>query len=155
MPTPPPRVFRLLIVEDDIGRVQELRAWLPAWARLVWAQSAGTALGLIRRDRGAVYAGVLLDHDLDLRTITADDETLSGSQVAIALMECFSPDVPILIHSMNQIQAPRLVRQLEAKGFWVTRLPFSEMTASRFLSWLEEARELWEEAQPQNASPPR
>lgn len=55
MPTaPPPRFFRLLLIEDNVGRVQDFRAWLPPWARLVWAQSAGQALGLIRRDRGHV-----------------------------------------------------------------------------------------------------
>ena len=41
------RVFRLLLIEDDVGRVQDFRAWLPPWAMLVWAQSAGAALGLI------------------------------------------------------------------------------------------------------------
>ena len=106
----PPRLFRLLLVEDDLGRVQEFRSWLPARVRLVWAQSAGAALGLIRRDRGHVYGGVLLDYDLNQRTITEDDETLSESDVTLALIVNFLIDTPILVHSMNWSQAPRVAR---------------------------------------------
>jgi hypothetical protein len=40
---------------------------------------------------------------------------------------------------------PRVARQLEDKGFWVTRIPFCDMTEQAFLTWLEEAREFWEE----------
>ena len=146
MPTAqPPRFFRLLLIEDNVGRVQDFRAWLPPWARLVWAQSAGQALGLIRRDRGHVFGGVLLDHDLAERAITQDDASLTGSDVAVALVEHFSPDIPILIHSTNQVQVPRVVRQLEQAGFWVTRIPYYHMTEEAFLAWLKEAHEIWEE----------
>ena len=100
--TKPPIIFRLLRVEDDIGRMQEFRVWLPQWAKLVWVQSAGSAIGLIRRDHGHVYGGVLLDHDLAQRAMTADDESLSGTDVALTLVEHFSIDIPILIHSTNQ-----------------------------------------------------
>jgi len=138
---------RLLLVEDDIGRVRDFRAWLPPWAKLVWAQSAGSAIGLIRRDRGYVYGGVLLDHDLCQRAMTADDESLSGTDVALALVQHFSIDIPILIHSTNQVQVPRVIRQLEDKGFWVTRIPFYHMTEEAFLTWLQEAHGLWEDLQ--------
>ena len=141
----PPRLFRLLLVEDDLGRVQEFRSWLPARVRLVWAQSAGAALGLIRRDRGHVYGGVLLDYDLNQRTITEDDETLSGSDVTLALIANFSIDTPILVHSMNWSQAPRVARQLEAEGFWVTRIPYYSLTPAAFLEWLDEALGIWED----------
>ncbi|MCU0834291.1 MAG: hypothetical protein MUC77_07630 [Chromatiaceae bacterium] len=142
---PPPRFFRILLIEDDIERVQSVRTWLPPWARVVWAQSAGGALGLIRRDAGHVYGGVMLDHDLGQRAMTADDAALSGSDVALALIAHFSPDIPILVQSTNQVQVPRVVRQLEEQGFWVTRRPWYEMTEAAFLAWIEEARALWEE----------
>jgi len=146
MPTAqPPRFLRLLLIEDKVGRVQDFRAWLPPWARRVWAQSAGQALGLIRRDRGHVFGGVLLDHDLAERAITEDDTSLSGSDAAIALFENFSPDIPILIHSTNQVQVPRVGRQLEQAGFWVTRIPYYHMTEEAFLAWLKEAHEILEE----------
>ena len=138
-----PELFRLLLIEDDIGRVQEFRAWLPPWARLVWAQSAGAAIGLIRRDHGHVYGGILLDRDLAQRAVTEADESLSGSDVAMALMDNFSIEIPILIHSTNQVQVPRVARQLTAKGFWVTRLPFYDMNEGAFLAWLEEAHGIW------------
>jgi hypothetical protein len=144
-PIQPSRRFRLLLIEDDIGRVEELRAWCPAWVHLVWAQSAGAALGLIRRDPGRVYGGILLDHDLQQRAKTEDDLTLSGTQVALALIAHVSSDVPILIHSTNQIAITPIVQQLEGQGFWVTRIPFYHLTEERFLAWLEEARELWED----------
>jgi CheY-like chemotaxis protein len=102
---PPPGPFRLLLVEDNIGRVEELRSWLPPWAKLVWAQSAGGALGLIRRDPGRVYGGILLDHDLGERAMTRDDELLSGTDVAIAIIEHFSTDIPVLIRTSKQMTA--------------------------------------------------
>ena len=139
------RVFRLLLIEDDVGRVEDFRAWLPPWAMLVWAQSAGAALGLIQRDRGRVYGGVLLDQDLELRAMTADDAFLSGTDVALALVQHFSMDVPILIHSVNHVQAPRVARQLEDRGFWVTRIPFYDLSEARFRGWIDEARDIWEE----------
>ena len=146
----PPRVFRLLLIEDDIGRVEDFHHWLPQWARLVWTQSAGSAIGLIRRDHGHVYGGVLLDHDLVQRAITEDDESLSGTDVALKLVEHFSIDIPILIHSTNQVQVLRVTSQLENKGFRVTRIPYYDMTESAFLTWLEEARELWIIASPKS-----
>lgn len=139
------RVFRLLLIEDDIERVDAIRAWLPSWVTLVWAQSAGVALGLIRRDTGRVYGGVLLDHDLEQRTKTADDELLSGTDVARALVQHFSTDVPILIHSVNPGKAPRVARHLEDRGFWVTRIPFHVLSHAQFSSWLDEARDIWDE----------
>ncbi len=77
MPTkqPSPR-FRLLLIEESAGREEDFRAWLPPGVLLNWAQSAGTALGVIRRDAGHVWSGVLLDHDLAERARTEDDASL-------------------------------------------------------------------------------
>jgi hypothetical protein len=140
-PTPPR--FRLLLIEDDAGREQLFRSWLPSGVVLRWAQSAGTALGIIRRDPGHIWSGVLLDHDLGERARTDDDATLSGTDVALALIEHFSIDIPILLHSTNRVQAPRVRRQLEQRGFWVSHIPFYDMTEERFVAWVEAVRELW------------
>ena len=86
----PPKFVRLLLLEDDVGRVQNFRSWLPIYAKLVWAPSAGAAIGLIRRDQGHVYGGVLLDHDLGQRALMVEDEVLSGSDMAVALIDQFS-----------------------------------------------------------------
>ena len=144
MPVPETfRRFRLLLIEDDEGREQQFRAWLPDDVLLRWAQSAGTAMGVIHRDAGHVWSGVMLDHVLAQRARTEDDLGLSGTDVALALMDYFSVDIPILVHSTNQVQAPRVVRQLEQKGFWVTHIPYYRMTEQRFLTWLEETRAIW------------
>lgn len=139
----PPAVFRVLLIEDDIKRRHTFKNWLPDWARLVWAKSAGSAMGLIRRDAGRNYGAVLLDHDLVMRTITSEDNSLSGTDVAHALSRHFSIDIPILIHSINPARAPAIARLLDDKGFWVTRMPYDELTPSFFLEWLEEAHDIW------------
>lgn len=60
----PKPVFRTLIVEDDPERANILQDWLPDNVRPVVVTSAGKAMGVLARDRGNVYAGILLDHDL-------------------------------------------------------------------------------------------
>ena len=57
------QIIRVLLVEDDQGRVEWFRAWLPKDIRLVHARSAGLALGIIQRDCHDI-AGIMLDHDL-------------------------------------------------------------------------------------------
>ena len=74
-------VFRPLIVEDDPDREQILRGWLPADVRAVVAASAGRALGILRRDQGRVFAGVVLDHDLQERPGSDVDRFLSGRDI--------------------------------------------------------------------------
>jgi len=59
--------------------------------------------------------------------------------VANALIERAWRQVPILLHSANSFQAPKVARRLEAAHFEVTRRPFHELTATAFLAWLEEA----------------
>lgn len=137
--------FRLLLIEDDVGREQMFRTWLPSGVLLHWAQSAGTAIGVIRRDRGHVWSGVMLDHDLDQRARTDEDLGLSGTDVAMALMQHFSIDIPILVHSTNQIQAPRVARQLTHKGFWVSHIPYYHLTEQAFTEWVGEALAIWKD----------
>lgn len=60
------QVCRILIVEDDDERVAKFRSWLPETMRIVHARSAGSAIGILQRDKGRVYAGIMLDHDLQL-----------------------------------------------------------------------------------------
>jgi hypothetical protein len=46
---------------------------------------------------------------------------------------------------MNQVHVPRVARQLEDRGFWVTRIPFYNLSEALFRAWLDEARDIWEE----------
>ena len=70
--------FRILIIEDDQERIKRLLSWMPADVRTVVTTSAGKAIGLLKRDRGNVYAGILLDHDLQEQVAAENDRYLSG-----------------------------------------------------------------------------
>ncbi len=142
-----PARFRLLVIEDNAERLKYFRTWVNSEVLIVWARSAGVALGLIQRDPGYVYGGVLLDHDLDEQAMTDIDLRLSGTQVAEALIKHFSSDIPVLVHSVNVIQAPRVASRLEQAGFWVTQIPMHRLTCHAFTNWLSEAMDLWEAMQ--------
>ncbi len=140
----PKPVFRILIVEDDIERAETLRSWLPEDVRPVVVTSAGKALGLLARDRGHVYSGILLDHDLQQQTASDSDKNLSGEHVVEAVIRYVSKTVPILIHSVSE-KGLVMMKKLEANGFWATRIPMDQLQKDAFLEWLEDAREIWED----------
>lgn len=137
--------FRLLVIEDDAGRVKMLRDWLPEEIKLVVAPSAGTAIGILKRDRGNVYGGIMLDHDLQQRAMTSMDRTLSGTDVAQTIIDTVSPDVPVLIHSMNSAGSTLMAAILQKAGFEVTRVPIDELDRKKLTEWMEEAYGLWED----------
>ena len=137
--------LRVLLVEDNGARESDLRAWLPDDIHLVWAKSAGQAIGVLKRDRGRVYAGILLDHDLQMQRRIGNDRTLTGQDVVRAIIDAVDTCVPILVHSMNRGGAPRMVEPLEGAGFVVTRRPWHAMTREILEGWLEEVREATED----------
>lgn len=134
--------LRILLVEDDDNRVKKFQSWLPDDVRLVHAGSAGRALGILQRDRD-VYAGIMLDHDLQIQIATERDFFLSGSNVVEWIIALVRPDIPVLVHSMNPAEAPQMVKRLNKAGFSVTRMPMSEMTEQQFANWLDEVRDCW------------
>jgi CheY-like chemotaxis protein len=136
--------FRILLIEDDNERVETFKAWLPDDVRLVHAGSAGRAIGILQRDRNA-YAGIMLDHDLRGQMVTEKDFSLDGIIVSKTIMANIPSVTPILIHSMNPADAPKMVLALSKSGFSVTRIPMSAITEEKFCEWLEEAREMWAE----------
>jgi hypothetical protein len=73
------------------------------------------------------------------------DEFLAGSDVVKSITTQVSTDIPVLVHSMNPVDAPKMVRELEKKGFSVTRIPTNSMTEDNLGEWLEEVRESWED----------
>jgi CheY-like chemotaxis protein len=135
-------MLRILLIEDDNSRVRQIKEWLPEDVRLVHAGSAGRAIGILQRDRNS-YAGIMLDHDLQGQIATDMDFFLSGSNVVKTIMEYVPPDTPVLVHSMNLGEAPRMVTALSRSGFSVTRLPMIVMTQESLIEWLEEVRESW------------
>jgi CheY-like chemotaxis protein len=137
-------MLRILLIEDDNGRVRKIREWLPEDVRLVHAGSAGRAIGILQRDRDA-YAGIMLDHDLQGQIATDMDFFLSGSNVVESIIANVSNVTPVLVHSMNPADAPKMVMALIKSGFSVTRLPMIVMTKEGLIDWLQEVRESFDE----------
>lgn len=140
------RVFRLLIIEDDQTRLNTFQTWLPAdKIRLVISSSAGGAIGILTRDRGSVYSGIMLDHDLQQGTLTSTDQALSGTNVVKAIIENVSPEVPVLVHSMNPSGSQRMMDMLSQAGFEVTRIPMDQLDKKTLVTWVEKAYSSWED----------
>lgn len=137
-------MVRILLIEDDNGRVRKIREWLPEDVHLVHAGSAGRAIGILQRDRDA-YAGIMLDHDLQGNIATEMDFFLSGSNVVKTIIANVPNDTPVLVHSMNPDDAPKMVQALTKAGFSVTRTPMVIMTRTGLNEWLQEVRDVWEE----------
>lgn len=137
-------MLRILLIEDDNGRVRQIKEWLPEDVRLVHAGSAGRAIGILQRDKDA-YAGIMLDHDLQGQVATDMDFFLSGMNVVKSIIANVPNDTPVLVHSMNPEDAPKMVRELEKSGFSVTRIPMTVMTKDGLEEWLQNVRECWDE----------
>lgn len=135
-------MFRLLIVEDDVERIECFKQWMPEDVRTTIAKSSGQAMGVLQRDRGDIYGGILLDHDLQEQARTDADRYLCGADVVDVLIRNISPDVPILVHSMNAARASLVVKKLEMAGFYVARIPFGALSRGKLLEWLRVAREI-------------
>jgi CheY-like chemotaxis protein len=137
-------VLRILLVEDNAEREQLLRSWLPPDIKVVVVTSAGKAIGILRRDPGTVYAGVMLDHDLQERRAAEVDKRLSGQDVVDAMLQYLSRVSPVLIHSMNERQSKMMAWRLQQAGFDVTKIPMDRLTKDVFNRWIEDVQEAWE-----------
>jgi len=135
---------RLLVVEDSEERTARFREWIPEPFRATFVRSAGRALRVLELDAGRVYAGILLDHDLDQAAATAAERQLTGRQVVEKLVRVVHPDVPVMIHSVNPLGARMMEQSLVGHGFHVTRVPFFNLNRERLARWLEFVREEWE-----------
>lgn len=141
-------LLKILVIEDDKSRITFFNNWLLPNFRIVPATSAGAALGRIERDHGLVYAGIFLDHDLQMQIKTAQDCDLSGSTVVKSLIRYMDKRIPILVHSMNPKRAPYMVNTLKSAGFQdVLRISMGELNKTRFQEWLDEVRENWIDCQ--------
>jgi CheY-like chemotaxis protein len=136
--------LRILLVDDERERQERLISWLPLGFRAVAADTAGRAIGIIRRDAGEVYAAILLDYDLGGRGAHSSSAVLCGEDVAGAISEFVSRRTRVLIHSNDRIHTPGLVRMLESAGFEVWRRPIAELTERELAEWLAEVRAEWE-----------
>ena len=133
--------MRILIIEDNTQREELIRSWVPPDVRTVIARSAGRAIGILERDRGRVYSGIVLDYDLQEKAATEADRYLSGQDLVDRIIRNVDRDVPILVHSVNTSQGWIMVVRLRKQGFDVTHIPMSLLTAQTFAEWMGEVRE--------------
>ncbi len=133
--------MRILIIEDNTQREELLCSWVPPDVRTVIARSAGRAIGILERDRGRVYSGIVLDHDLQEKAATETDRYLSGQDLVDRIIRNVDRDVPILVHSVNASQGWIMAVRLQKQGFDVTHIPMSLLTAQAFAEWMGEVRE--------------
>lgn len=144
MPNPK---FRILMIEDDTERAGILNAWLPEDVVVVQASSAGRALGILQRDRGYVYAGIMLDHDLQMQTATEADKGLSGTDIVDAVIRNINRRTPVLIHSYNRSKAPVMADKLTKAGFSVLQTFIDKLSKEEVRDWAEYARDIWKDWQ--------
>ncbi len=133
--------MRILIIEDNRQREGLLCSWIPPDARVVIARSAGRAIGILERDQGRVYSGIVLDHDLQEKPATEADRFLSGQDLVDRIICNVSRDVPILVHSVNTSQGWIMAVRLQKHGFDVRHIPMNVLTAEAFEEWIWEVRE--------------
>ena len=79
------QTVRFLLIEDNLDRITKIKSWIPAQVRCVVANSAGKAIGILQRDCGRLFAGILLDHDLNEQALTSRVWDLSGKQMGARL----------------------------------------------------------------------
>ena len=109
---------RVLVVEDDAGRLDWFRAHFPGMDATDDPTVAIEWLSLHK------YTSLFLDQDLGHGdAVGRDVSTWLGSHHGV------NPDVRIFVHSMNPVSAEKMVRELRAADRSVQRLPFSEMVA--------------------------
>lgn len=133
-------LVRILVVEDRESRVKALRSWSPPDTRIVWAKSAGSAIGIIKRDPGRVYDGIMLDHDLNEQGMTQHEGLYSGKHVVKAILQQIENDVPVFVHSANASGGPAMAEMLRGEGFDVQQVPMGQLTSERFQVWLDVVR---------------
>ncbi len=139
-------LLRILVVEDDASRVEKIRSWMPSDIIISNVTDTGVAMAQIKADKGNVYAGIMLDHDLQNQLKVESSAYLSSSDLINVIIHNIDRDVPILVHSMNLAMAPVMVRRLKFAGFDVTRIPMADLTKEKLNDWVEYVRECWEDS---------
>lgn len=136
---------RILLVEDDSGRIEIFTRWLKDTEFVLAAvRSGGQALGMLAKGSTGAIAGILLDHDLSDSPFTSTDLGLSATDLIPLIKRKVRRSVPVLIHSHNANKPPQMQRALEADGFSVTRIRFATLTEASFRTWLDDVRDNWE-----------
>lgn len=133
------------MIEDDGERAKILCSWLPEDVIVVQAASAGRALGILEKDRGYIYAGIMLDHDLQMQAATEADKGLSGSDVVEAIIGKIDRRTAIMVHSYNRARAPLMAEKLATAKFRVCQEFFDMLSEEQVRDWAEDARDYWQD----------
>ena len=128
--------MRIFILENSVRRLQTFEDWRPPDIRIVSAKSAMQAAGVLSRDKGSVYSGIMLDYDLD----PIAGQLQSGREVVDAMLRHIDRDTPVFVHSMNPSGSAEMTKVLEANGYSVEVCPFGKLTEKRWHEWLSEIR---------------
>lgn len=144
MPAKRPLRPRILLIEDNVDRIALFRQWLADTPYLpVEVTSGGQAMGMLHYGADGV-AGICLDHDLNSQPRTLSDEWVSGSDVVSLICRKVPKTVPILVHSMNTVRAPDMVKRLSRSGFSVTRIRMVILNRANFNARLANVTDSWE-----------
>jgi hypothetical protein len=96
--------------------------------------------------------------------VTDIDQLISGKEVVDAIVEHISRDVPVLIHSANTSEAPKMLARLLGVGFSTEYQPFRSLRHDLLRNWLQYVAELsdsvplyarWKEERAQSKTTPR
>jgi CheY-like chemotaxis protein len=141
------KILKILIIEDDSIRIRQLEEWLPADFQGFFAKSVAGAIELLEhdnfRDNSRVYAGIMLDLDLQKQVATGANQDLSVSTVIKSLIKYMSVGIPVLIHSTDLNRAIHMEEELSDAGFFVTRIPMDQMDKELLRRWLGGVRANW------------
>ncbi|MDP1740961.1 cyclic-phosphate processing receiver domain-containing protein [Polaromonas sp.] len=145
MPNKPTLQPRVLLIEDNADRIALFRQWLSGTPYIpVEVTSGGQAMGMLKYGAEGV-AGICLDHDLNSQPRTLSDEWVSGSDVVNLICRKVPKTVPILVHSMNTVKAPDMVKRLSGAGFSVMRIRMVILNQANFSDWLADVSISWED----------
>ena len=142
-----PKTLKILIIEDDPKRIRQLEEWLPTDFQGVFVKSVGEATELLERDNyrdnSHVYAGIMLDLDLQQQVTSEADQYLSGPTIVKSIIRYMSADIPVLVYSKNLQRAIHMDEELSDEGFIATRITRDQMDKEFLLKWLGGVRGIW------------
>ena len=136
-------MIRILIIEDNEERIDLFKRWMPADVQAIFVKGAGRAVRVIELDKGSVYAGICLDHDLNEQVVAEGEHGVNGVEVVRRILRNINLNVPILVHSMNFGGGTSMTKMLKTQGFSVTRVSFKHLNEAAFLEWIDEVRAEW------------
>ena len=115
---------RLLFLDDEEWRYKWLAAHSTPDTVLHWVRTVPEAIAALEAE---AWDQIWLDHDLGT-------EPAVGRDVATWLAQ--HPEVTadlIVVHSVNTVSAPKILRELLASGRAAIRRPFDQMTGAHFI----------------------